>query len=150
MSPCTTIDPLKDSYCRKLLQVTGAVVLTSLFFFCDMSEPVRESENAVWNQQEIDYVMDYLRDHASEAGDGENFKDSVYQAAATYIAPYYKSGPVKLAKHVKNKYKTVSTSLTICRLLIPNQYRSKVCTNLSLTIVTRPLDFVGTTPLEPM
>ena len=148
MSPCTTIDPLKDSYRRKLLQVTGAVVLTSLFFFCDMSEPVHE--NAVWNQQEIDYVMDYLRDHASEAGDGGNFKDSVYQAAATYIAPYYKSGPVKSAKHVKNKYKTVSTSLTIRRLLITNRYRSKVCTNLSLTIVTRPLDFIGTTPLEPM
>ena len=148
MSPCTTINPLKDSYCCKLLQVTGAVVLTSLFFFCNMSEPVRE--NAVWNQQEIDYVMDYLWDHASEVGDGGNFKDSMYQAAATYIAPYYKSGPVKSAKHVKNKYKTVSTSLTICQLLITNRYRSKVCTNLSLTIVTRPLDFIGTTPLEPM
>ena len=148
MSPCTTIDPLKDSYCHKLLQVTGAVVLTSLFFFCNMSELVRE--NAVWNQQEIDYVMDYLQDHASEVGSGGNFKDSVYQAAATYIAPYYKSGPVKLAKHVKNKYKTVSTLLTIHQLLITNQYRSKVCTNLSLTITTRPLDFIGTTPLEPM
>ena len=148
MSPCTTIDPLKDSYCCKLLQVTGAVILTSLFFFCDMSELVHE--NAVWNQQEIDYVMDYLRDHASEAGDGGNFKDSVYQAAATYIAPYYKSGPVKSAKHVKNKYKTVSTLLTIHQLLITNRYRSKVCTNLSLTIMTRPLDFIGTTPLEPM
>ena len=118
MSPCTTIDPLKDSYHHKLLQVTGAVILTSLSFFCNMSEPVHE--NAVWNQQEIDYVMDYLQDHASEAGNGGNFKDSVYQAAATYIAPYYKSGPVKLAKHVKNKYKTVSTSLTIRQLLITN------------------------------
>ena len=97
MSPCTTIDPLKDSYHHKLLQVTGAVIRTSLSFFCNMSEPVHE--NAVWNQQEIDYVMDYLQDHASEASNGGNFKDSVYQAAATYIAPYYKSGPVKSAKH---------------------------------------------------
>ena len=87
MSPCTTIDALKDSYCHKLLQVIGAVVPTSLFCFCDMSEPV--CENAVWNQQEINCVINYLQDHASEAGNGGNFKDSVYLATATYIAPYY-------------------------------------------------------------
>ena len=75
-----------------------------------MSELVHE--NAVWNQQEIDHMMNYLWENASEVGDGENFKDSVYQATMTYIIPYHKSGPVKSAKHVKNKYKTVSTSST--------------------------------------
>ena len=66
-------DPLRDSHRHKLLQVTRAVVLTPLFFFCNMSEPV--CENAVWNQQEINHMMNYLWDHASEAGDGGNFKD---------------------------------------------------------------------------
>ena len=66
-----------------------------------LSEPVCES--AVWNQQEIDHMMNYLQDHASEVGNGGNFKDSVCQATATYIAPYHKSGPVMSAKHVKNK-----------------------------------------------
>ena len=56
--------------------------------------------------------MEYLNDHASEAGNGGNFKDTVYLAAATYIAPYHKTSPVKTAKHIKNtKYQTVSTSM---------------------------------------
>ena len=117
MSPCTIIDPLRDSHCHKLLQVTGDVVL-SLCFFCNMSEPIHE--NAVWNQQEINHMMNYLQDHASEVGDGESFKDSVYQATVTYIAPYHKSGPVKSTKHVKNKYKTVSTLSTGPQLLTFN------------------------------
>ena len=70
MSPCTIINPLRDSHHHKPLQVTGAVVLTSLFFFCNMSEPVHE--NAVWNQQMINHMMNYLQDHASEVGNGEN------------------------------------------------------------------------------
>ena len=56
-------------------------------------------------------MMVYLQDHASQADDGGNFKDSTYQAAATHIAPHHKSGPAKTAKHVKGKYKTVSKSL---------------------------------------
>ena len=48
-------------------------------------------------------MMVYLRDHASQAGDGGNFKDSTYQAAGTHIAPHHKSGPAKTVKHVKGK-----------------------------------------------
>ena len=102
MSPHTIINPLRDSHHHKLLQVTGAVVLTSHLFY-NMSEAI--CENAVWNQQEINHMMNYLWDHASEVSYGGNFKDSVYQATTIYISPYHKSGPVKSAKHVKNKYK---------------------------------------------
>ena len=59
-------------------------------------------------------MMMYLRDHASQAGDGGNFKDSIYQAPATHITPHHKSGPAKTAKHVKEKYKMVSKSLIRC------------------------------------
>ena len=100
MSP-HTVNPLRDSHGHKLLKVTGAAVLTSLF--CNMSEAAHE--NAVWNQQEIDHMINYLQDHASQVGDSGNFKDSAYQTTATYIIPYCKSGPVKSAKNVKNKYK---------------------------------------------
>ena len=65
-------------------------------------------------------MINYLWDHASEVGDDGNFKDSVYQATVTYIAPYHKSGPVKSTKHVKNKYKTVSTLSTGHQLLTFN------------------------------
>ena len=53
-------------------------------------------------------MMEYFRDHASEAGDGGNFKDSAYLAEAVYIAPYHRYGPVKTVKHVKTKYRSVS------------------------------------------
>ena len=56
-------------------------------------------------------MMVYLQDHASQAGDGGNFKDFTYQAAATHITPHHKSGPVKTVKHVKGKYKMVSKPL---------------------------------------
>ena len=56
-------------------------------------------------------MMEYLQDNAASAGDGGNFNDSTYQATATYIAPYHKSGPIKIAKHVKGKYESVSISL---------------------------------------
>ena len=59
-------------------------------------------------------MMEYLWDHTSQGGDGGNFKDSTYQAAATHIAPHHKSGLAKTAKHVKGKYKMVSKSLIRC------------------------------------
>ena len=74
-----------------------------------MSEPIHE--NTVWDERQTDKMMEYLQDNTASADDGGNFKDSTYQAAATYIAPYHKSGPIKTAKHIKGKYKSVSISL---------------------------------------
>ena len=74
-----------------------------------MSEPI--CENTVWDKRETNKMMVYLQDNTALAGDGGNFKGSTYQAAATYIAPYHKIGPIKTAKHVKGKYKSVSISL---------------------------------------
>ena len=71
--------------------------------------------NAVWDKKETKQMMEYLWDHTFQAGDGSNFKDSTYQAAAMHITPLHKSGPAKTAKHVKGKYKTVSKSLIRCR-----------------------------------
>ena len=73
-----------------------------------MSEPT--CENAIWDEKETECMMEYLHDHASEVGDGGNFKDSPYLAEAVYIAPYHRSGPVKTAKHIKTKYRSVSVT----------------------------------------
>lgn len=95
---------------QKLLwAVTGVAALTCDFLF-NMSEPTPH-EKAIWDDMETEKMMEYLQDHAAEAGDGGNFKDPAFVAAAAYIAPYYKSGPTKTAKHVKGKYKTVSIIL---------------------------------------
>ena len=78
-----------------------------------MSEPAHE--NAVWDEKETEQMMEYLQDHASQAGDGDNPKDSTYQAATPHITPHHKNGPAKTAKHVKGKYKIVSKSLIKCQ-----------------------------------
>ena len=91
---------------QALLQAVVTAITLACALIFNMSEPIRE--NAIWDESETDKMMEYLRDNAASAGDGGNFKDSTYQAAATYIAPYHKSGPIKTAKHVKGKYKSVS------------------------------------------
>ena len=95
----------------KLLQAAaGAATLSFILLF--MSDPA--CKNAVWDKKETEQLMAYLQDHTSQAGDGGNFKDSTYQAAAMHITPHHKSGLAKTAKHVKGKYKTVSKSLIRC------------------------------------
>ena len=88
-----------------LLQAVAAATVSS-FFLYSMSEPTRE--NAIWDEKETECMMEYLHDHASEAGDGGNFKNSAYLAEAVYIAPYHRYGPVKTVKHIKTKYRSVS------------------------------------------
>ena len=67
-------------------------------------------------------MMEYLWDHADEAGDGGNFKDSTYWAAAANIAFYHKGGPIKASKHVKGRYISVS-KLLINIVCFTNIYR---------------------------
>ena len=101
--------PISSVHNRYKLLQAAAGVATISFILLFMSEPTHE--NAVWDEKETEQMIEYLRDHTSQAGDGGNFKDSTYQAAATHITPHHKNGPAKTAKHVKDKYKTVSKSL---------------------------------------
>ena len=71
-----------------LLQAVAAVY--------SMFEPTHE--NGIWDKKGTECMVVYLCDHASEAGDGGNFKDSAYLAA------------VKTEKHVKYKYRSVSAT----------------------------------------
>ena len=97
------------SHQQALLQAVVATITLSCALIFSISES--DHANAVWDENETDKMMEYLWDHVASAGNGGNFKDSTYQAAATYIAPYHKSGPIKMANHVKGQYKSVSTSL---------------------------------------
>ena len=99
-----------------MLLVFASVVSLNSFFLFNM--PEQPHENAIWDEKETDCMMEYLHDHASEAGDGGNFKETAYQAAAAYIAPYCKSSLIKTSKHVKNKYKTISFININCSILI--------------------------------
>ena len=95
---------------KLLWAAAGAATFSFILLF--MLEPA--CETAVWDKKETEQMMEYLQDHASQAGDGDNFRDSTYQAAATHITPHHKSGPAKTAKHVKGTFKMVSNSLIRC------------------------------------
>ena len=106
VSHCKVSGSIYNHKCILLQAVTAATV--SSCFLYGMSESTYE--NAIWDEKETKCMMEYLCDHALEADDGGNFKDSAYLAAAVYIAPYYRSGPVKTVKHIKNKYRSVSAT----------------------------------------
>jgi hypothetical protein len=63
-------------------------------------------EKAIWNEAEMAALVEYLWEHKSE-GDG-SFKDVTMRAAAKYIADKHTAGPIKVLKHCKTKWTTVS------------------------------------------
>jgi len=64
---------------------------------------------AVWTTIETDKLLDYLHEHRSQWGDGGNFKDSTYNAAALALQPFLKSGRPKDVKSIKYKWGIVRT-----------------------------------------
>ena len=125
MSPCldhqfkaNSIDNKSSArfHQQTLLVLASAVSLSSFFLF---NMPEQPCENVIWDEKETDCMMEYLCDHTSEAGDGGNFKETAYWGAA----PYCKSSPIKVSKHVKNKYKTISFININCSILIQIQHR---------------------------
>jgi hypothetical protein len=51
--------------------------------------------------------MAYLQEHKSEIGEGGMFKMRAFNAAAIKIAKHHTSGPVKMGKMCKTKWRTV-------------------------------------------
>ena len=74
VSHCKVSGSIYNHWCILLQAATAATV--SSFFIYGMSEPAHE--NTIWDEKETECMMEYLCDHASEAGDGGNFKDSAY------------------------------------------------------------------------
>jgi len=87
----------------------SAVLLTATLNFCFLLMST-DSTNAKWDsEEEIRSLMDFLHAHCSEAGDGGNFTETTFRAAAVHIRPLLKSEPVKTSAMVKNKFKVVGS-----------------------------------------
>jgi hypothetical protein len=56
------------------------------------------AEEVLWSEQEVTEPVNYLYEHRSEAGDGENFKAGTFKTATNHITPYLLQGPPKTAK----------------------------------------------------
>jgi hypothetical protein len=66
-----------------------------------MSSP---REKANWNDQEMMALIDFLVVHKGEAGDGANFKETIFRQAAAAIAPLRTAGPAKTSKMCRIKW----------------------------------------------
>ena len=82
--------------------------------------------------------MDFLCAHCSEAGDGGNFTETTFRAAAVHICPLLKSKLVKTSAMVKNKFKVVCAYSDLC------DYSTRPYINRSSTIVTDDQGSTGT------
>ena len=63
---------------------------------------------ARWTEEEVDSLVEYLVEHNSKWGDGANFKEVTYRAAATHLGPLLASGKPKDTKSIKYKWDQVS------------------------------------------
>jgi hypothetical protein len=68
----------------------------------------RDEGKANWNDEETLALVDFLWEHKNEAADGGTFKDTMFNAAAKYIAKDWTAGAAKTAKHCKTKWAAVS------------------------------------------
>ena len=66
------------------------------------------AEMAQWNDQEVTALVNYLHEHQAEDGDGESFKGSTFNAAATQLVPFLTLGSRKTGTMCKTKWLLVS------------------------------------------
>jgi hypothetical protein len=69
-------------------------------------QPDAPKAQAVWNDEETTQLVAFLYDHQSE-GEGGNFKQPTYNAAALHIAGNLTAGPVKTGTMCKTKWNGV-------------------------------------------
>ncbi|KAG8215852.1 hypothetical protein J3R82DRAFT_7798, partial [Butyriboletus roseoflavus] len=65
---------------------------------------------AKWTNQETDALVDFLAEYHSECGDGANFKDVTFNAAALHIKALLVSDKPKDMKSIRYKWRQVSWS----------------------------------------
>jgi hypothetical protein len=69
-----------------------------------------EATRSQWSDKDVRNLLDFLMQHKAEAGDGGNFKPSVWQAAAETLAKYPpERGASKTAASCKSKWSKVSS-----------------------------------------
>ena len=65
--------------------------------------------NVIWTQEDETALIDFLIAHKSEAGDGLNFKQSVWTVAAAHLQPITTKGGPKNGDKCKTKWGRVCT-----------------------------------------
>jgi hypothetical protein len=64
-------------------------------------------ERANWSDEEVTTLVNYLYENRAAAGDGGNFKQTIFNAVAVEIAPLLKQGAKKTGVMCKTKWASV-------------------------------------------
>ena len=95
---------------RHKIIYTAILLIISAAHILGMSETSTKRKNAKWNDNEVLRMMEFLSQHASMAGDSDNFPASKYNEAASHLAQYRDSGSdIKTGDQVETKYKSVKS-----------------------------------------
>ena len=76
------------------------------------------SDKACWTEKEEEAFLLYLLDHKSEAGDGANFTNPVWQGVALHLQPLLQRGGAKVAKSCKSKWTNVCATCCESKYLL--------------------------------
>ncbi|EGO25865.1 hypothetical protein SERLADRAFT_437580 [Serpula lacrymans var. lacrymans S7.9] len=61
-------------------------------------------EKTVWNDQETKELLWFLKSVKAQAGNGSNFKESVFTPILPTLGPLKSAGPIKTAKMCKTEW----------------------------------------------
>jgi len=64
----------------------------------------RINPSANWDEGDEEVLIEFLKGSLGAAGDGANFKLTIWTAAAEHMVPFTTEGGVKTAKACKNKF----------------------------------------------
>jgi hypothetical protein len=69
----------------------------------------RATPSTSWDQGNEEVLIEFLESSLAAAGDGVNFKQATWNAAAEHMIPFTTKGGVKMAKACRNKFTQVCT-----------------------------------------
>ncbi|KAF8326493.1 hypothetical protein F5887DRAFT_1196839 [Amanita rubescens] len=75
------------------------------------------SDKACWTEKEEEAFLLYLLDHKSEAGDGANFTNPVWQGVALHLQPLLQRGGAKVAKSCISKWTNMRKTFRVIQAL---------------------------------
>jgi Myb/SANT-like DNA-binding domain len=84
------------------------------------------SDRAVWTQEDETVLLAFLLEHKAEVGDGINFKQAVWTAAASEMAKRPHKGAAKSANSCKNKWAKVRDLTWVDIVLMSNSVKGNL------------------------
>lgn len=69
-----------------------------------------QADRSIWTLEDESHLVHFLIDHKAEAGDGANFKTSLWNAAAEELSKHITKGGPKTAGSCKSKWDRVCTT----------------------------------------